>query len=134
MVSYVECFISENLIRKYIEDENIVLSKEAHAEIQKWQKREKENKEKGNISIEIRKRNVQLSYLSMDALANLVDKKDFQKDACLARDSKEYKPIRDALAHTALITDKAKTRLSTVFNNLRERINALITENSGHRK
>jgi hypothetical protein len=117
--SYAECFISENLVRKIIENKKIPLSKEAEKEFTTWQEKEKNNKNKGNISIEVRKNNSKLSYLSMDHLAYLVDKKDPIKEACLARDANEYKPIRDAVAHTALLTDDAKTKLSTVYVNIR---------------
>jgi hypothetical protein len=83
-----------------------------------WQKRETDGKNKGNISIEVRKKSTELSYLSMDGLANLVDKKDPIKEACLSRDANEYKPIRDALAHTAFLTDEAKSKLTTVYCNI----------------
>jgi hypothetical protein len=68
--------------------------------------------------------------LSMDGLANFVDKKDPLKEACLSRDAKEYKPIRDALAHTALLTDKAKEKLTTVYSNIKGRIKALLSKSS----
>lgn len=126
--SYAECFISENLIRKYIQDKKVVLTQEAKNEISDLQKREADNKNKGNVSIELRKKSTELSYLSMDGLANLVDKKDPLKEACLSRDAKEYKPIRDALAHTALLTDKAKQKLTTVYSNIKDRIRALLSK------
>ena len=125
--SYAECFISENLIRRFIKDRKIALSKEAKDKIEKWQKNEDANKKKGNISIDLRKNNSILSYLSMDALANLVDKRDPNKEACLARDAHEYSPIRDALAHTALLTDDAKMKLTTVYTNIKGRIRTLLT-------
>jgi hypothetical protein len=89
-------------------------------------KKEKTNKERGNVSIPIRKTPVNTSYLAMDDLANLIDKRDPIKEACLARDANEYKPIRDAIAHTALLTDEAKTRLTTVYDNIKERIRTLL--------
>jgi hypothetical protein len=65
----------------------------------------------------------------MDHLANLVDKaKDPAKDPGLSRDAKEYKPIRDAVAHTALLTDAAKSRLSTVRENIKERVRTILSE------
>jgi hypothetical protein len=126
--SYAECFISENLIRKYIDDESISLTPEAETERDKWRKAEIDNKNKANISIEIRQNDNDLSYLSMDGLANLVDKKDPTKEACLSRDAKEYKPIRDALAHTALLTELAKNRLTTVYENIKGRVKNLFEE------
>lgn len=124
--SYAECFISENLVRRHIEEKKINLSREAKSEVIKMKKKEKTNKERGNVSIPIRKTPVNTSYLAMDDLANLVDKRDPIKEACLARDANEYKPIRDAIAHTALLTDEAKTRLTTVSDNIKERIRTLL--------
>lgn len=129
--SYAECFISENLVRKYIGDQSIELSEEAQNEANKWRDREAESKSKGNISIAIRRDDGDLSYLSMDGLANLVDKpKDRLKEAALARDATEYKPMRDAVAHTALLTDEAKERLRTVRHNIKARVNQLLTDQS----
>jgi len=125
--SYAECFISENLIRKYIQEKSIPLSPEAKIIIKDWKKMEIGNKKKGNISIDIRKIIDDLSYLSMNDLAYLVDKKDPIKEACLARDANEYKPMRDALAHTALLTDVAKRRLTAVYENIKGRIKNLLS-------
>jgi hypothetical protein len=125
--SYAECFISENLVRRHIEEKKIKLSREAKREVTTMKEKEKTNKNRGNVSIPIRKTPINTSYLAMDGLANLVDKRDPIKEACLARDANEYKPIRDAIAHTALLTDEAKTRLTTVSHNIKERIRTLLT-------
>lgn len=94
--SYAECFISENLIRKFIEEKKIPLSPEAQKVAEDLKQKELINKGKANVSIDIRKYNSDLSYLSMDDLANLVDKvKEPTKIAGLSRDANEYKPIRE---------------------------------------
>lgn len=129
-VSYAECFISENLIRKHIQEKKTALSKQAKEEIKKYQSQEVNSKGRGNISIKIRKTDSELSYLSMDGLAYLVDNKDKTaplKKACLARDADEYKPIRDALMHTALLTDVAKQKLTSVYENIKGRIKTLLS-------
>jgi len=127
--SYAECFISENLIRKYIKEKKIALSTEAKAEADKYKKREKENKEKANLSIELRRIKDDSTYLDMDNLANLVDKAaDKNKNAAVSRDAVEFKPIRDAVAHTALLTDAAKKRLGTIRENIKERLKILLTK------
>jgi hypothetical protein len=127
--SYADCFISENLIRKHIEDKNVPLSKKAIERIDDIKRREKSNKDKGNISIELRKTPIDTSYLAMDDLANVVDKtKDPMKEAGLSRDASEYKPIRDALMHTALLTPEAKARLTTVFRNITSRVRTLLSK------
>jgi hypothetical protein len=123
--SYAECFISENLIRKYIQEEDIEFTVEAERDIDKWKEREKQSKARGNISIEIRENSQDSSYLSMEELANLVDKTGTQRD--LVKDSKQYKPIRDGLMHTALLTDDAKSKLTTVYANIKGRLIALLS-------
>jgi hypothetical protein len=125
--SYAECFISENLVRQFIAHTKTPLSKEAEKAVSEYQKREKDSKKRGNISIELRKSNTKLSYLAMDDLANLVDKKDKTKEASLSRDASEYKPIRDAVAHTALLTDEAKAKLTTVYENIKGRLRTLFS-------
>jgi len=125
--SYADCFVSENLVRRYIKEKGVALSSEAKTEAKKWKQAETDAKGRGNISIPIRRASGDASYLSMDYLANLVDKAaDPQKEARLSRDAKEYKPIRDAVAHTALLTDAAKTKLGTVRENIKERVKAIL--------
>ena len=124
--SYAECFISENLVRKHIEGKKIALTKEANEEVKKRKKNEEHHKDKGNISIDLRKSPSDEKYLSMDYLANLVDKRDPIKEACLSRDANEYKPIRDALMHTSLLTEAAKQKLSSVYENIKGRIKKLL--------
>ena len=99
LASYAECFVSENLVRKFIEERKVPLSKEANTEVEHWRTKEQESRERGNVNIGLRRRSSRLSYLSMDGLANLVNRKNPLKEACLRRDACEYKPIRDAV-HT----------------------------------
>jgi Histidine kinase-, DNA gyrase B-, and HSP90-like ATPase len=127
--SYADCFVSENLMRKYIKEKKLPLSKEAKAEVGQMKQRENDSKGRGNISIPIRRNPTDSSYLSMDHLANLVDKtKDPAKEAGLSRDAREYKPIRDAVAHTALLTHAAKTKLSTVGENIKGRVKTILSK------
>ena len=126
--SYAECFISENLVRKHIQEKSVSLSTEAQTEIDKWKEKETQNKNAGNVNIDIRKTPNETSYLSMDHLANLVDKsRDTNKQPGLSRDAKEYKPIRDALMHTALLTDDAKNKLITIRVNINGRVKDLLS-------
>src|SRR5947209_333549 len=127
--AYADCFVSENLVRKYIKEKKVPFSPEAKTEAEQWKQREKESKGRGNISIPIRRSPTDLTYLSMDGLANLIDKpKDLTKEAGLARDAKEYKPIRDAVAHTALLTEAAKNKLTTVRENIKARVKTILGE------
>ena len=56
LTSYAECFISENLIRKYIEENNIQLPDKEQKFIKQYKEREDTNKTKGNLSIDLRKK------------------------------------------------------------------------------
>ncbi len=125
--SYADCFIAENLIRKYIKEKNISFSAKAKNEIKQYKSYEKQNKQAANLSIEIREAGHDSNYLDMDNLANLVDKaSDKNKDAALSRDAVVFKPIRNAVAHTALLTDDAKKMLTAVRENIKARIKTLL--------
>ena len=63
----------------------------------------------------------------METLAKQVDQgKDWLKDSNLRRDANTYKPVRDALMHTALLTDDAKTLLSSTYHNIKGRISEIL--------
>ncbi len=124
--SYAECFISENLIRNFITEKDMALSQEAQRQIEDYKKKESAAKERGNISIDVRASESPLTYLSMDDLAAFVDKKDPIKESCLVRDSREYKPMRDALQHTSVLSSTAKARLTSVYENIKARVNKLL--------
>lgn len=131
--SYAECFVSENLIRNFISINKISLCPDAMKVVDKYRNQERNSKSKGNISIDIRETNSDLSYLSISDLAALVDKKDPVKDNCLLRDAFEYKPIRDALMHTALLSKLAKNRLTMVYENVKGRLCQLLSEQINHK-
>lgn len=126
VTTYAECFISENLLRNYINHKSIVLSPEAQTESKKWRDKEDKNKNTANISFDLRQSKEDLAYLDMDNLANLIEKVDPIKQAGLSRDAKEYKPIRDAMAHTALLTHNAKQRLNSTYENIKARIKKIL--------
>lgn len=126
VTTYAECFISENLLRNYINHKPVPLSPEAQAESKKWRDKEDTNKNTANISFDLRQSKDDLVYLDMDNLANLIEKVDPVKQAGLSRDAKEYKPIRDAMAHTALLTHNAKQRLNSTYENIKARIKKIL--------
>ena len=129
--SYTECFIAENLLREFIRDKKILLTTEAKAMATQWKNREHQFKAAANIAYDVRQSKEDLHYLSMDDLSNLVDKpKDLTKQLGIARDAKVYKPVRDAVAHTALITEIAKSHLNIVFENIKARLKTLLGESN----
>ena len=124
--SYAECYTSENLVRKYVDEKAIKLTSKEKRLINDLRKKEKENKKKGNCNIDIRRSDNDISYLDMANLATLVDKQKGSQN-CLPTDAKEYKPLRDALMHTALLTNEAKTKLTSVYNNIKGRVKTLLS-------
>lgn len=125
--AYVDCFLSENLVRRYITSEGVALSKPSQDEAEKWRKLEQERKGEANISFTIRKDNDDLSYLGMDFMAKSIEGKgDGGKNASLVKDAVNYKPVRNAVGHTGLLTDNAKTHLSMTFENIKGRIRNLL--------
>lgn len=63
----------------------------------------------------------------MDNLANLIDKTpDKLKDAGLSRSAVVYKPIRDAVGHTSIITSIAKAQLTLEYENIKARLIKLL--------
>lgn len=127
--SYGECFISENLLRKYIREKSLDLS-DKKKEIEKWRKTAENAKNSANISFDIREDDSDLSYFSMDDLTYLVEpiSKGDLKKASLHRDAQEYKPIRDAMAHTSRLTRAAKNKLNATYENIKARIIHLLSE------
>lgn len=129
LASYAECFVSENLLRFFVKHNKIELSAEAKKNLIEYKKKEFAAKNRANISFEIRQNPDELLYFSMDDLSNMIDKpKDQTKDAGLARDAKIYKPIRDAMAHTSILTPLAKQSLNLTYENIKARINKLLNE------
>lgn len=124
--SYTECFVSENLLRKYIQYSKMAVSTEAKNEAVKWKEKEEKNKNAANISYDIRSSNDDIFYLDMGYLTNLVDKANSPKDAGLSRSAITYKPIRDAVGHTSIITSTAKAQLTLEYENIKARLAKLL--------
>lgn len=124
--SYAESFLSENLVRKYIQEKGIALDREAQQEIQKWKNRENTGKRRGNLSINIRQLNDDLFFLDMEHLVKLADTQNGYPDSLLT-DEKQFTPIRNAVMHTSRLTDEAKRKLTTVYENIKARIRTLLS-------
>ena len=125
--SYGECFVAENLLRKYIEDKKIQIPEKLQKQIEDWIQKTEMHKNKANISFDIRENATELSYCAMDDLAYLADDEtDKDKKASLRRDAIEYKPIRDAMSHTSRLTHAAKSRLTATYENIKARIIQLL--------
>lgn len=126
--SYAECFISENLARKFIQEKGIQPGTEQR-EIDKYRSIERREKRGGNLNIEIRRSDDDLFYLSMEHLVKLAEPpRDGYPDTLLT-DEKQFTPIRNAVMHTSLLTPEAKRRLTAVYDNIKGRIKNLLSSN-----
>lgn len=124
--SYAGCFISENLVRKYIQEKNISPATEQR-EIDRWRDREVRKKRAGNLSIDIRQSNDDLFYLSMEHLVKVAEPPRDGFPDTLLTDEKQFTPIRDAVMHTSRLTNEAKRRLRSVYDNIKGRIKTLLS-------
>lgn len=128
--SYADCFLSENLVRKYIESKNISLKDGVKKEADKWRQNESKKKGKANLSFDIRKDDSDISYLGMDALAISVEgSKDSGGKQSLWDDSVAYAPVRNVVGHTGLLTDNGKSHLRLKYENIKARLKTLVSEN-----
>lgn len=125
--SYVDCFLSENLVRKYIQTNKIKLTPDAAKRVAQFRKHEGEYKDSAGISYSVRKNDDDLSYLDMNDLAGHAEvaKKGDHK-ASLWSDARKYRPVRNAVGHTGLLTDVAKADLNVTFHNIKARVAKLI--------
>ncbi|MBB3391602.1 hypothetical protein FHT82_004380 [Rhizobium sp. BK275] len=126
--AYVDCFLSENLIRKYINDRGIFLQTSVSNLAAQWKQREDEAKGKANISFSIRKADSELFYLDMDSLAVTAEgSKTTNGNPSLWTDAIRYKPTRNAVGHTGLLSQTAKSDLNITHENIKARIRKLLS-------
>lgn len=126
--SYVDCFLSENLIRRYLFEKSIPLTSVAATAAAKWKTTEADNLGKANISWAIRTANDDLYYIEMDGLAIMAEGSRVSTGPSLWLDAVNYKPVRNAVGHTGLLSATAKTHLNQVFLNIRARIKNLLAQ------
>ncbi len=131
-VAYANCFISENVIRKYIEKNKITFSDEIEEKIDHYFNTEKgkikdAHRYYSNIDPNIKIRNLPLksNYLSMNILADVVDKNS-KSSIKLGGIAKSYEPFRNALMHTSLLTQEAKDSLEKIKEEIKKRIKGLL--------
>jgi hypothetical protein len=126
--AYVDCFLSENLIRRYLDEKGYSLSTGVKQEADKWRAAEVDRLAKANISFEIRKNKDDLGYLGMEQLAVSVEgsKQAVGQSQTLSSDSISYVPVRNVVGHTGLLTDLAKTHLTMNHENIKARVKKLV--------
>ena len=127
-LAYSDCFLSENLVRKYIKEHKIELSEETKSQIKSWKVREATNKSNANISFDIRRENDDLIYLGMDRLALTAEGSKDDSSQSLKKDAVAYKPVRNIVGHTGSLTENAKSYLTLNLENIKARVKNLVSK------
>ncbi len=133
--AYVKCFLSENLLRRHIDDNKLtpkactnidptgktcrdrkpdgVLSWCQYCKGEKGKQSLQEQKAVAGTAIKIRDAEDNLlMYLDYIDLANIIDNK------ILKNEDKPYRPHRNSVMHTSRLTAEAKTKLTSIFDNI----------------
>lgn len=140
--SYIECFISENLLRRHIRNNggfsnclNIDLEKKTcrrrkpteqdswckYCQGQKSKEGLEELKKSAKMEIQVRSgEDDMLMYLDYLDLAELIN------NSALKEEDKPYKPLRNSVMHTSRLTEQAKTKLTSVFDNVVATVKKLV--------
>lgn len=124
--AYVDCFLSENIVRKFLLRKSAALSTGVKKEADDWRAMEDTRKAEANISFEIRRTKDDLDYLGMDALSVTAEGSKSTAGPSLWRDAIAYRPVRNAVGHTGLLTQVAKNHLGMTYENIKGRIRALL--------
>lgn len=125
--AYVDCFLSENLVRKFISHTGKALTAPAQTDVNDWKTREQNRKNEAGIGFDIRKNSDDLSYLDLDKLAHCAEGANpGNNNPSLHKDAISFKPVRNAVGHTGLLTQVAKNHLNVTFENIRARVKYLL--------
>lgn len=126
--AYADCFLSENLVRKYIKFANSPMPKGVKSEADEWRDQEVKRKGEANISFEIRQSDEDVDYLGMNPLAVTAEGgKDVSKGQTLWLDALSYRPVRNVIGHTGLLTEAGKVHLSLKYENIKARVKTLLS-------
>jgi len=125
--AYVDCFLSENLVRKYISHKSLTLTQDIQNKIDKYKEQEAAYKGTANISFPIRQASFDLSYVDMNDLAFTAEGNKKALSPSLWADAGAFRPVRNAVGHTGRLTKTAKNHLNLTFENIKARIRNLIS-------
>jgi hypothetical protein len=109
-------------------EKTIPLTPVAAKDAADWKAKEAANLAKANISWSIRTANDDLYYIEMDGLAIMAEGYKLSTGPSLWLDAVSYKPVRNAVGHTGLLSAAGKTHLNQVFLNVRARIKNLLAQ------
>jgi hypothetical protein len=130
VTAYADCFVSENLVRKYIGHKGFTIGKQNDLDqIAKRRRSETDKKRQGNLAIDIRTDDNDLFYLDMEPLIDIAEPTGRGDADALHQDEKQFTPIRNAVMHTSLLTVEARTRMVAIRDNIRGKVKRLLSDN-----
>ena len=123
--AYIDCFVSENLVRNYITEHGIPLDQDKTKIVQRHKKSETKNKKHASINFDLRSSNDDTVYLDMREMASAIVDKEKTTPPNLESYSGKYIPVRNVVAHTGLLTNDAKEGLNNTFKDIKENVKIL---------
>ena len=130
MAAYVDCFYSENLVRKFIENQSKPIDSKIAAKIPDYQKKEQRKLDAAYISYPIARSKSGLGYLGMEQLSEVAEGGKAPSGGGpknpLCHYEIKYTPVRDAVGHTRLLTKPAKSELTLTLENIKGRLRKLL--------
>lgn len=126
--AYIDCFLSENLVRTYLVEKKVALEPREVDKAAGFRRKEADNKAKANISFDIRRADDDLYYMDMDVLAYHAEGSRNNSSQSLWLDAVSYKPARNAVGHTGLLSSTAQAHLNLTFQNIKARVRILLAQ------
>lgn len=126
--AYVDCFLSENLARRFLRETGEGVHNSVSGEVTKFRNSETVAKQKANINFDVRQQDDDLLYLGMNELAICAEGGASTGGQVnpMVQAASAYKPVRDAVCHTSLLAPPAKMHLTVSYENIKGRVKALL--------
>jgi hypothetical protein len=130
MAAYVDCFYSENLIRRFIENQSEPIGPKFIEKIAGYEGKEQKKLDAAYISYPIARSKSGLGYLGMHELSEVAEGGKAPPGGGaknpLCHFETKYTPVRDAVGHTRLLTRPAKSELNLTLENIKGRLRKLL--------
>lgn len=130
VTAYIDCFLTENLVRTFLREKGLAPHDSVTGEITKFRNSEIQAKQKANINFDVRRDDDDLLYLGMNELAISAEGGASNGGLInpMVQASIAYKPVRDAVGHTSRLAEPAKLHLTVTFENVKGRVKNLLSE------
>lgn len=127
LTAYGDCFIAENLLRNYLEESlsNAEFSEDFKKQAMKFREKEKKDLQRIGCSDEIRAKTSEPYYVHLSDLLEEIYKGDTQFEKTSIT---KLRLLRNAVAHTCVLTDQAQRDLVDEVGEVKERLKTKLRE------